>query len=408
LALRNLGFMTSASLIARPASPRLVSALGHWRRALVGAIAVWFTAHLALSIWAIIVHLVEPRGFALFSQPDWYFRLFFAWDSNHFFQIATYGYFAPTSHATLPAFFPGYPEAARRLSDLVWGVNATPSQLTAAMWAVSLIASLIAAVLLWRLVEQEHGSRIAAAATILFLAGPYAVFLQASYSESLYLACAIAAWMFTRRGAWLPAGIMAAFASFTRVDGLFLIAALAVLFITVKRRRGEPILLRLAGLVTVGVSGIGLYFVYLFAATGDPLAWSHAETAGWHRTTSWPWVGLSNSIHRAVTAASGPTRLESWLDIVFAVLLVIGTVHFLRNKQWAEATLVGLTTISLTTSSTYMSIGRESLAVFPLFILVATTLAAPKRKWIFWTALLVGGVLLATDTAQFTLGLWAD
>jgi hypothetical protein len=109
-----------------------------------------------------------------------------------------------------------------------------------------------------------------------------------------------------------------------------------------------------------------------------------------------------------VTAASGPTRLESWLDIVFAVLLVLGTVHFLRNKQWAEATLVGLTTISLTTSSTYMSIGRESLAVFPLFILVATTLATPKRKWIFWTALVVGGVLLATDSAQFTLGLWAD
>jgi hypothetical protein len=55
-----------------------------------------------------------------------------------------------------------------------------------------------------------------------------------------------------------------------------------------------------------------------------------------------------------------------------------------------------------------MSIGRESLAVFPLFILVATTLAVPKRKWIFWTALVAGGVLLATDTAQFTLGLWAD
>ncbi|MDQ1563662.1 MAG: hypothetical protein QOI14_613, partial [Actinomycetota bacterium] len=68
--------MTSASLIARPTSLRLVSALGHWRRALVGAIAVWFTTHLALSIWAIVVHLVEPRGLALFSQPDWYFRLF--------------------------------------------------------------------------------------------------------------------------------------------------------------------------------------------------------------------------------------------------------------------------------------------------------------------------------------------
>jgi hypothetical protein len=400
--------MTSVSLITRPTPLRLYAALGHWRRALVGATSVWFAAHVALSLWAIIVHLFEPRGQALFAQPHWYFNLLFAWDSVHFSQIETYGYFAPSSRATLPAFFPGYPEASRRLADVVWGIDASPAELTAAMWAVSFISSLVAAVLLWRLVEQQYGSRIAAAATILFFAGPYAVFLQASYSESLYLACAIAAWMFVRRGSWLLAGIMAAFASFTRIDGLFLIAALAVLFITVQRRRGEPILLRLVGLVTVGASGIGLYFAYLFAVTGDPLAWSHAETEGWHRTTSWPWVGLGNSIHRVLTASSGPDRLESGLDVVFAVLLVIGTVYFLRHKQWAEATLAGLTTISLTTSSTYMSIGRETLAVFPLFILVATTLTMPKRKWIFWTSLLVGAVLLLTDTAQFTLGLWAD
>jgi hypothetical protein len=55
------------------------------------------------------------------------------------------------------------------------------------MWLVNTVASVTAAVLLWRLVEQRHPPGVARWATVLLLTGPYAVFLVANYSESAFL-----------------------------------------------------------------------------------------------------------------------------------------------------------------------------------------------------------------------------
>jgi Gpi18-like mannosyltransferase len=219
---------------------------------------------------------------------------------------------------------------------------------------------------------------------------------------------AIGAWLAATRGHWLASGILAALAGLTRINGLFLVAALAVLFIGVQRKQGKPFLARTVGLVGIGLSGVLGYFLYLFIMTGDPSAWTHAQSVGWHRALNWPWDTLLRTIGQVLYDPVPAWRLQAALDIVFAVLLVTATVIMARRRLWAEAIMVGLTALSMMTSTTYMSLARDSIVLFPLVILAATTLLSPRRKWIFWVALALGCVVLLINVHQFTLGQWTD
>ena len=88
----------------------------------------------------------------------------------------------------------------------------------------------------------------------------------------------------------------AAFASFTRIDGVFLVAGLAVAVAIERRRRGAPFVLRSLGTLAIGLTGLVAYWGALWAWTGNPAEWFAAERAGWHRSLNWPWVSLSNTV----------------------------------------------------------------------------------------------------------------
>jgi hypothetical protein len=400
--------VTSQSANTRSINLRLPAALSVWRRPVLGALSIWIVVRAVVVGWAVVVHAFQPTGVAYFSQPNWFYTLFFHWDSSYFEEIARTGYFAAGTPEKWQAFFPGYPLVARGFAALIWGPHLTTTRIEIALWLVSVVASAVAAALLWRLVEDRYGAKVAAGATALFLAGPYSLFLVASYSEALFIAFAIGAWLAASRGHWLASGILAAFASLTRINGLFLVAALAVLFISVQRKEGKPFLARTAALVGIGLSGVLGYFLYLFVMTGNPSAWTKAQSIGWHRALNWPWNTLMATIGQALFDPAPAWRLQGSMEIIFAILLVTATVVLIRRRLWAEAVMVGLTALSMMTSTTYMSLARDSIVLFPLFILVATTLLQRRRRWIFWVTLALGCVMLLVNTHQFTLGQWTD
>jgi hypothetical protein len=378
-----------------------------WWRPIIGAGVIWLSVRLALITLAVTVRSSQPNAAAFFSHPNWLFTLFFHWDSNYFAGIAGSGYFGHESLQRWQAFFPGYPLIARALASLVWGWSPAMPEVVVALSVTSAAASAVASMLLWRMAEDEFGITVARGATVLFFAGPYALFLVASYSEALFLVFAIGAWMGASRGRWLSAGVLSACASFTRINGLFLIAALVVLLVTALAKRGIPFVWRTIGLVSIGLSGIGIYFAYLSAATGNLFAWSDAENAGWHRSLDWPWITLYDTLDSALHAHPA-ARLQSWLEIIVAVLLIVATVVMVRRRRWPEATLIGLSALAMMTSYSYMSLARNSLLLFPLVILTATTLTVPKWKWVYWTVLAAGGAVLLVNVRQLALGLWAD
>ncbi|HXR44202.1 MAG TPA: hypothetical protein VN759_05300, partial [Pseudolysinimonas sp.] len=148
------------------------------------------------------------------------------------------------------------------------------------LWIAPLVASLVAGIAFWRLVADRFGDRVALVATVLLLAGPYSVFLLAGYSEALFLAFAIPAWLCASRGRWIAAGILTAFASFTLINGVFLAAALVVLVAIVLHHAGRHWFWRAVGLGAIGVTGAAAYLVYLWVKTGDLFAWTTAQYVG--------------------------------------------------------------------------------------------------------------------------------
>src|SRR5215469_18582694 len=203
-----------ARLLARrqrgvqPAASRLFRRLGREDRA---ALSIWAAAHLALLVlvwaaaWAFrsaLAHAPLTGGFE-------------RWDAVLLRNIAQYGYFGPHAVPNNAAFFPGYPLVLSATHLLVR--NWTLSELTA-----SAVAGCFAVVSLARLARQRR-------AVLYLVTAPAAIFLMVGYSEALFLALAIPAWLAASRGRWWRAALLAGLSGLVRPDAFFLIPALVVM-----------------------------------------------------------------------------------------------------------------------------------------------------------------------------------
>jgi Gpi18-like mannosyltransferase len=379
-----------------------------WRAPIGGAVVLWIAARVLVTGTAVVSQFFEPNHGLLRSGSGWFFRLFFNWDSAYYLSIAQHGYSSDASGSITRAFFPGYGLAARVVALAIDPGGPGRGAFVVALWLVSAVASLGAAVLIWRLAEDQYGHRAAIAATALFLAGPYSLFLAASYAESLFLVLALGAWSCGTRQRWLAAGLLCGLASSVRPNGIMLFGALFVMYVTQRRASGRPILSGAFAAMMVGISGAAGYFAYLFVQTGSLTAWTEAQQQGWDRVTQWPWLTFYQTAGRVIYASTLDRRIQYGLDIVFAAILLAGVVYFWRAKHWPAFTYLGLTALSLMTSFTYVSLARNSLLMFPLTIAVASMVDSPRRRPIFWVSFVAGIVLLLFNVHQFTLGLWAD
>lgn len=371
-------------------------------------LAVWLLQRLVVQAVAVVV--VAIAGGPAYA-PDGFFGVLYRWDSGYFACIATYGYLGQPceggSGIERIAFFPLYPMLARAVAWVVSLGAMGAASIVLALWLVSAVASAVATVGVYRVAQLELGASAARRATALFLCSPYAVFLVASYSESLYLAAAVWAWYAClRRQYWLT-GVLGIVATSTRASGMFLVVALVVLYLVGRHRDGEPV--RIVQLAAVAASALGTlaYWTWLWLATGDPLAWFHAQSEAWNRRTRWPWETLLNQGIHVLREPELDWQLQAAFEVVAAAALVVAVVVLVRRRAWAPATLVGTTAASLMTSTSYLSLARNTLTLFPLFILLADLTRGRHRRW-FWILLWTGSALLLLHTVQLALGNWAD
>ena len=243
---------------------------------------------------------------------------------------------------------------------------------------------------------------------MLLVTGPYSVFLFADYSESVFLAFAVAAWYCAVMDRWALVGVFAAAATFTRINGVFLVAAMLVLYVQQRRRTGAPVIAAALWWLPVACTGVVAYFGYLTFRTGDLLAWSHAQTLGWGGPLHWPWEAFYQTAGRVLFASTPDRRFQFAMDLLFAAVIVVAVIVLARRRQWPEVTYLGLTLIALTTSSTYVSLARNSVTLFPLTILIAVTITHPPRRAMKPVILAAWWTLFAVNTTLFAFGYWTD
>jgi hypothetical protein len=314
-------------------------------------------------LWAPVLH--GPGG-------NLFLRTFDRWDSRWFVRIAEHGY----STRQAAAFFPVYPLLVRALG---WVVR---NDVLAGM-LISLAAAAACAVLLERIARRRLPADATRTTVVLFAFYPLAFVFTAVYSDALFLAFDAA-----DRGRALLAGASAAFAVDTRLLGLALVPALAIMF--------WPSARRLAPLLLVPAA-LGLWMLYLHRHFGDALAFSHAEERGWQRYTPsvhayWHSarqfeIALSNLVLHLPSHGTYPDyivlAIKNVYDLACLVIAVWLSVLAWRRLGPALAVFSWATLAMIVAAPPFyeplVSLSRFLLADFPLLLVLASLLDGRPR-----------------------------
>ncbi|MFF2012597.1 mannosyltransferase family protein [Streptomyces sp. NPDC058195] len=331
------------------------------------------------------------------------------WDWWHYLRIAQSGYFpdgqGPWSAGwdNREAFFPGFPFLLRAVHTVV------PSW-PAAGALISFVAGGVAVLALGRIARSypPQSSRGGAGprAALFFLLSPCAVFLAAGYTEALFLAFALPAWLAAQRQEWARAAVLVCLATTVRVSGLFLAAALAVHFLVTARALRSPGHWRRLPWLALPALPPLLQSWYLHAYTGDWMAWKHAEERGWYRDFHTPWEAWRNTWHAAFghSQSTGYALMCQAELLTMAVGLVLCGV-LLRRRRWAEAAYIALSLWALGTSYWYTSLPRATLLWWPLWTGLAVW--SLRRPRVTTACLAVMAPLSTVVAVTFLSGRWA-
>jgi len=329
------------------------------------------------------------------------------WDSDFFLRIAQNGYDDASA-----AFHPLYPALIAGLGHVFFG------HYILAGLVISLFCCLGSFVLLHRL-AGEHLDADGARRSVLYLAVfPMALFLQAVYSESLFLLLVLAAFTFAERDRFAAAGLVAGLAILTRATGLALLPALALL---AWRHRERP--RALAG-IALAVPVAAVYPLVLWQQVGDPWAFSDAQDR-WHRHLSragpfggvWDglvagWRGLEQFVvgHGTHVAGANPMHAaaENVQALAFLFLFLALTVVAWRRFGAAYGLFAA---VSLAIPLSYpssrwplLSLPRFGLVIFPLFLALAAVTAGRPR--LHTAAVACSALFLGVAVVQWALWQW--
>jgi 4-amino-4-deoxy-L-arabinose transferase-like glycosyltransferase len=287
---------------------------------------------------------------------------------------------------------------------------------------VSLAACLVAFALLYRIAEDKLGSEGARRAVLYLAVFPMSVFLQAVYTESLYLALVLAAFFFAERQRWLNAWIATGLAVLTRSSGVALVPAIVLLAWRAPNRRRA-----FAGLPLVPAL-FSVFPLVLRQQTGDPWGFLHADAAR-HFAPGGPLAGIWAGVHAGITGVGsllteGPALRTSTATgsdyqvylaafnvqaLVFLAVFAVLAVIAWRRFGDAYGLFAGVS-LALPLSTPVSGIGmplqslpRYMMVIFPCFLALAWIGRRPRLHTVI---VAVSSILLGLSVVQWSLWQW--
>jgi Gpi18-like mannosyltransferase len=350
------------------------------------------TAILILVLKGLVLGLAVLSVRTLFDQKESWETLWTRWDASHYLKLAKDGYTAKGQGRFAIVFYPLYPWLVRAAFVLC-------RNYFAAALLVSGVASVFAGVLFRRLVDLDQPAKVARLSVWFLFIFPTAYFLHIGYTESLFLALVIGSLLAARMRFWALAGLLAALASLTRVNGLLLAPTLLV-EAWLQYRENRRFDWRW---LWIGAAGLG-FLVYLwinYRVTGDPFTFTKVMEKHWYKKLTFPWFGIRDVWWR-IPHFNLTEGLHEFIFIIFSFLCTVWCWIKLRPSYAIWMTLNWL----LITSTTYVvSVPRYCLTLFPIFIIFARLAAARPLAGRILTAISL--LLLALFAAKFAHGTWA-
>jgi hypothetical protein len=298
--------------------------------------------------------------------------LFETWDTQHYLAISEQGY---TPETASTAFYPLWPALIRAGAAVTGGDHLMSGLLLANL------LSLIALVVLHRLLSARYNTSLADRTLVLLLAFPGALFLNFPYTEALFLlllVCFAAGLHWQLR--WLT--LIAAFLlPMTRPVGVLILVPILTLLRSDRSRLEKTLL------VAAPLLGFLLYLAIMQQQVGDPFAGMKAQKYfGFEDTFSklfnpgaflWELFGSTIWFH-----SSGPSAIDRIWFLGFCVALV---PLWKRSRLyfWLALPLGLIPAVTLS----FMAFTRYVAVIFPVFIAAAEFLRGANRR--IWLAVTV-------------------
>jgi len=379
-------------------------------------LAVWAASRLLYLVCGQIFARVLPISRfqrVTLDVPSGSMNLWSHWDGEHYVTLASGGYLNAPDNVS-PAFFPLYPLLVRSFAELSGGPI---SREVLSVWAplLSILFLPFALYYVYQIALDGWGDRVARGAVLALAFFPTTFFLNAAYTESLFLALSVGSlWAIRVRKNLLLACVLAGLASATRSVGIFLIVPLTYEWIKTMdhyRWRGAYL--------AIVPSGLMAYMGYLWARFGDPLLFYTAQE-DWGREPTGPLATVGRAWTSAVDGAGRLLDPGLWADptlgnlanhlaaagnftnlafFVFALaILLAGARDLPPSLTIYGLLLVAPATLFGTPQSPLMGTPRYELVAFPLFIVLG--LLSPNR-WLFRGWLLLSALLSLALCALF-------
>ncbi|MFA7318998.1 MAG: hypothetical protein WC022_00130 [Parcubacteria group bacterium] len=309
------------------------------------------------------------------------------WDTYWYLDIIKNGYYLKNDNTlSNVVFFPLYPFLMTIFGTLLFG------NYVLAGWIISMSALLAGCSFFYKFLQEFHPDIDPELPIILMLVFPTAFFFNIVYTEALFFFLTIATFYYTFKKNFYLAGVFALLGALTHSNGVFL--ALPILWETWRNYGWKSLFSTKIIPVALAPLASFAFIFYDYLKFHSLFLFFNIESA-WGRSFSINWEHFSLFSH--------PSIVNMGIDIFFTLLIL--TMIFLTYKNLSPlyAVFMSLTVLAALTSGTLMSIGRYSLVLFPVFILLAKVKNKTfQQVWIFSSIL-----FLALDIILFVNNYWA-
>jgi hypothetical protein len=395
--------------------------------------------------WSEWNHLVPIDWVAMFSRWDGRWIMYVARD-GYSFQLGQTG----ESNASFAPLLPSLMWLGAHL------IGWTDTQgLLAVGVVISHVAFLLALVYLAVLVSRTWDTPLAVRTVVCLALFPLGFFFSATYTEAIFLAPAVAAFVYAGERRWWLAGVCGGLCVLTRTYGV--VIALPLLYEYLRSTRVAPVAAGSSGHAEAGlrtpaatsrewppsasgatsparqwtpsVSGahsprrewserlfavgpqvlwLGLiplamlgWMAYMWLKVGDPLAMIHAQ-ALWHRTLMPPWETFQNFFSGKIDWFTFKSN-HSGLDLAFTLFYGALVALSWRLKRKSLPLFATLLYMPMVCTNLLSSVPRFGLELFPAFIVLGQLTAQPRRLVAYCTVASIGLVYLM---ARWAIGYW--
>lgn len=308
------------------------------------------------------------------------------WDGLHYIEIAKNWYQSLGQQALFIVFYPLYPILIKITTFL------THDFLISSI-LIPLFFSLTSSIILFELTLLDFSKKTAFLAVWFLNIFPTSYFLQASYTESLFLTVSMLTVYFFRKNLFINSGLFGSLSTLTRVNGILLLPLLIMESKSFGNNTLSFLLLPFGSL---------LYITINFLTFGDPFYFTKSLSTNWFKHFEWPWLGIGSLI-KSVPHYTDKDFYIYFSEVVALFFILIMTFYtFLRIRK-SYGVYILLNFLIFTSTSFILSTPRYILSLFPIFIALGTL----KNKFLLLILSVVFIIALFKLTLMYTQGRWA-